>query len=83
MTALEIIGAAIALLLGVLKFFFWWQGRKYDERTAMLKSAEKVADASMRIEQEARRTHERVENAGHDTLVADGNKLLSGNDDSK
>jgi hypothetical protein len=80
MTALQIIGACAAIILGLLKFWFWWRGKRDAQKNELLKSAEKVAEASLRVEQEARRTYEKVESVGADTPVADGNKLLSGGD---
>lgn len=80
MTTLQIIGALAAIILGFIKFWFWWRGKKEEQRNALLKSAEQVAKASLRVEQEARRTYEKVESVGPDTSVSDGNKLLSGDD---
>lgn len=81
MSTIQIIGIVAAIILGALKIWYWWRGKKEEQRNALLKSAERLADANLRVEQEARRTNEKVESVGPDTLVADGNKLLSGDDD--
>lgn len=78
MSALQIVGTILAFLLAAIKKWFWWSGKKSEQRNVLLKSAEKLADANLRIEQEARRTNEKIESVGPDTLVADGSKLLSG-----
>lgn len=83
MNAVTIVSICCGILLAAIKLWYWWSGKKEEQRNALLKSAEKLADANLRVEQEARRTNEKVESVGPDTLVADGNKLLSGDDDGK
>ena len=78
MTTIQLVGVIATIVLALVKFFFWWRGKKAAQTNALLKSAEELAKANLRVEQEARRTYEKVESVGPDTPVADGNQLLSG-----
>lgn len=66
----------ILLLFSLVLLYF--KGRSDEKANELLRSAEKLAEKALKVEQEARRTYEKVESVGPDTSVADGNKLLSG-----
>jgi len=75
--------SAFLVLSGAVSIFLtgWWMRGKVEAgklSRMFQKSAEEVAAANIRVEQESRHTNENVESVGPDTPVAVGNVLLGG-----
>lgn len=78
LTAIKIVLALVAFFGAFAKLIAYYRGRRDMQREILLKSAEKCAEAAVRIAEEARRSAHEVESFNADTSVAIGNSLLSG-----
>jgi len=72
------VGGAVAVACGLIIWLAYRKGAKDRETEIMRRDAEACAERNLRVEEEARRTHEAVESVGNDTPTARGNRLLSG-----